>query len=146
MDAKSSYREAAVRGASPVQLVICLYDQAISDLRGAIVALGKGDIEARTRGINHALNVVGHLHGSLDLERGGKVARNLYRFYSLVRAGLIEAQLRQSAKILELQISHLAQVRESWLEVERASAPAKAALPASPSLDRREPPVTDWSA
>ena len=33
MDARSSYREVAVRGASPVRLVICLYEQAIEDLR-----------------------------------------------------------------------------------------------------------------
>jgi flagellar protein FliS len=133
-----------------VQLVICLYEQAISDLRGAIVALEKGNVEARTRGINHALKVVGHLQGSLDLERGGNVARNLYRFYSLLRASLIEAQLKQSAGIIQQQILHLAQVRESWVEVERAAAASQPSLagpaPATPGISSRESPVTDWNA
>ena len=77
MDARSSYRETVARGASPVRLVICLYEQAIEDLRRAVIAQEKGDIEARTRGINHALIVVAQLQGSLDMERGGEVAGNL---------------------------------------------------------------------
>ena len=61
MDARSSYREATARGASPVQLVILLYEQAIEDLRRAVLALEKGDIEARTCSLNHALMVIGQL-------------------------------------------------------------------------------------
>jgi flagellar secretion chaperone FliS len=150
MDARSSYREANVRGASPVQLVICLYEQAIEDLRRAVVALEKGDIEARTRGINHALSVIAQLQGSLDTERGGEVASNLNRFYNMLRASLAEAQLKQSARILEQQISHLVLIYEAWLEVERVtlapvqqdSRPAQTAPVVSPP----EKPLADWNA
>jgi flagellar protein FliS len=150
MDARSSYREAAVRGASPVRLVICLYEQAIEDLRKAVIALEKGDIEARTRGINHALMVIAQLQGSLDMERGGEVARNLARFYGVVRAGLNEAQMKQSARILEEQISQLVVVYEAWLEVERATAAPK---PLSVESALRKPEISsaptsgaDWNA
>jgi flagellar biosynthetic protein FliS len=85
MDAGSSYRESAVRVARPVRLVICLYQQAIEHLRQAVIALEKGDIKAHTRGINHALMVIAQLQGWLHMERGGEVARNLARFYSLIR-------------------------------------------------------------
>jgi flagellar secretion chaperone FliS len=124
MDARSQYREASVRGASPVRLVICLYEQAIEDLRRALVALEKGvlekgAIESRTRHINHALMVVAQLESSLNIERGGNVAKNLARFYAVLRRGLVEAQVKQSARILQQQISHLGLVYEAWLEVER---------------------------
>jgi len=132
MDARTSYRETAVRGASPVRLVICLYEQAIEDLRRAVIAQEEGNIEVRTRGINHALMVIGQLQGTLDKERGGEVAINLERFYHLVRTGLIEAQLKQSVRILEQQISQLAIIHEAWLEVERATA-APLPLPAEPA-------------
>lgn len=122
MDARSSYREASVRGASPVRLVISLYEQAIEDLRRAVLALEKGAIEVRTRHINHALMVIAQLQGSLDMERGGEVAQNLARFYGLVRAGLAEAHQTQSARLLEQQISQLVLVHEAWLEVERITA------------------------
>lgn len=150
MDARSSYRETSVRGASPVRLVICLYEQAIEDLRRAVIALEKGDIEARTRGINHALMVIAQLQGSLDMGRGGEVARNLERFYNLVRIGLIEAQQKQSARILEQQISQLVTVHEAWLEVERATSAPVTPLtdPITINHEISTPKVrfTDWNA
>ncbi len=131
-----------MRGASPVRLVISLYEQAIEDLRRAVLALDQGDIEARTREINHALLVIAQLQGSLDMERGGEVARNLARFYGVLRAGLSEAQQKQSTVLLEQQISQLAEVHEAWLEVERAttnpglptSDPSSASPPVSPAV------------
>ena len=128
MDARTSYRESSVRGASPVRLVISLYEQAIDDLRRAVISLEKGDIENRTREINHALLVIAQLQGSLDMERGGDVAKNLARFYNLVRSGLTEAQFKQSSTLLQQQISQLVEVHEAWIEVERATV-----LPQSPS-------------
>ena len=150
MDARSSYREAAVRGASPVRLVICLYEQAIEDLRQAVLALEKGEIELRTRKINHAITVIGQLQGSLDMERGGDVARNLERFYNLIRTGLLDAQLKQSARILEEQISQLVLVYEAWLEVERSTSVATQqsqdiSQPAS-AIASPETPSADWNA
>jgi flagellar protein FliS len=139
-----------VRGASPVRLVICLYEQAIEDLRRALVALEKNDIETRTREINHALTVIGQLQGTLDREHGGEVARNLEAFYNLIRAGLMEAQIKQSPKILQQQISQLTMVYEAWLEVDRITqgAPTQASGPASaaPLLPSPETPLADWNA
>jgi flagellar protein FliS len=123
------YREAAVVGANPVRLVILLYEQAIEDLRRAVTAQTKGDIEGRSREINHAIQVVGHLQATLDKERGGKVAEILDRFYEQARCGMVEAQCKQSVSALELQIAHLLQVHDAWCAVERAMissiAPAK---------------------
>jgi flagellar protein FliS len=133
-----------------VRLVICLYEQAIEDLRLAVIAQEKSDVESRTRGINHALTVIAHLEGSLDMERGGDVARNLARFYSVVRAGLANAQATQSVRVLEQQISQLATVHEAWLEVERATVepmPQSAGpAQADPSTPSGEIPSADWNA
>ena len=75
MNPQLSYRETAVRGASPIRLIILLYEQVIEDLRRALAALEQGDIEKRTREINHAILVIGHLQATLDKEQGGQVAR-----------------------------------------------------------------------
>jgi len=123
MDPRLSYREAAVRGASPVGLVVLLYEQAIEDLRKALAAHLSGDVEGRTREINHAILVIGHLQTTLDKEQGRDIAVNLERFYDQLRAGLVQAQCQQSAALLEQQISHLMLVHEAWCEVERSKAP-----------------------
>ena len=137
-----SYREAAVAGASPVRLVILMYEQVTQDLRRALAAHADGDIGGRTREINHALLVIGHLQATLDEDRGGKVAENLARFYEQLRTGLVEAQCRQSAAALEQQIDHLMLIHEAWCEVEKALAPAPA--PSQNVSEQRS--HADWSA
>jgi flagellar protein FliS len=137
-----TYRESTAAGASPVRLVILLYEQAIEDLRRAIGAQARGDIEGRTREINHALLVIGHLQATLDGDQGGQVAQNLERFYGQVRAGLTEAQFRQSAAALEQQVAHLTVVHDAWCEVEKAMTPTPAV--SGNGNEGRSP--TDWSA
>lgn len=140
MNASQSYREAEVPGASPVRLVILLYEQAIVDLRRALAAHREDNIEARTREINHAILVMGHLEATLDKERGGGVAANLERFYQQLRAGLVEAQLKQSAALLEQQIAHLMEVRDAWCAVERSLRPTQ------PQEQSGNPSRSEWNA
>ena len=136
-----AYRQAAASGATPLRLVILLYEQAMEDLSRAISALKEGDIERRTREINHAILVLGHLQATLDKDAGGTVAANLDRFYSQVRQSLVSAQFQQSTAALEEQTRLLGHVHDAWLEVE------KAAMPAAPSPDSNEPQkASSWSA
>ena len=138
MNPRLTYREAAVAGASPVRLVILLYEQAIEDLRRALAAQNSGAIEVRTREINHAILVLGYLEATLDKEQGGRVAENLKLFYEQLRAGLTEAQARQSPSLLEKQISLLMEVRDGWLGAEQQLRTVAVAAAAQGS--------TDWSA
>ena len=123
-DPSSAYRLTAGHSATPVRLVIMLYEQIIKDLQRALTAIGKHDVESRTREIGHALLVLGQLQGTIDHERGGEVARNLDRFYFLLRANLIESQFKVAPHLLQKQIRSLLELREAWLEAEPASAPA----------------------
>jgi flagellar protein FliS len=121
MDPRAAYREGAARGASGPRLVVLLYEQAIQDLRRAALEMDRGNVELRTRYMNHAVSVIGHLQETLDREKGGQVARNLDRFYGGVRTRLMEAQVKASRVIIDEQITFLLSVRESWIEVDRAT-------------------------
>jgi len=125
-----------------VRLVILLYEQAIEDLRRALAANAKCDIEGRTRELNHALLVIGHLQATLDHNQGGKAAENLVRFYDQVRSKLVEAQCQQSAAGIEQQISHLVQVRDAWCAVEKDLAPA----PNEPNVPSQREGRVEWKA
>lgn len=148
MDIQRSYREATVRGASPVELVARLYEQIIEDLRQAVKALEQNQIELRTSRINHAILVIGHLQSQLNFQAGGKVARHLDHFYGLLRLNLAQAQTRQSKEMLSQQITDLLTVRGAWLEVERvehalaAKAPGLAPANTTASDPGRE--RVDW--
>jgi len=71
MDASREYRQADAGTGSPLRVVVLLYEQLIKDLRGALSALARGDIEVRTKEIDHALLVAGQLQVRLDMKSGG---------------------------------------------------------------------------
>lgn len=119
MDPRIAYRQADARGATSLRLVVLLYEQIIQDLRQASLAIDQNNIELRTKRINHALDVICLLQATLNLERGGRVAQNLVRFYDTVRANLCEAQFQASKEILARQVTDLLTVREAWEQVER---------------------------
>lgn len=148
MNARLSYREVAVRGASSLRLVILLYEQAIDDLRRALAALRRHDVEGRTAEINHAILVIGHLQASLNKQLGGTPAMYLDRFYNQIRAALREAQLRQSELMLENQISYLMLLRDAWCEVERKETipAASASDPQAPQTNPEPHPSAEWRA
>jgi flagellar protein FliS len=117
---RTVYRENKVRGASPVRLVVLLYEQMIQDLTQAARAIEQNDIPLRTKRINHAILVIGHLQSPLDFANGGKVAQDLDHFYNLLRQNLVQVQFHPSQAGLSQQITDLLAVREAWTEVERA--------------------------
>jgi flagellar secretion chaperone FliS len=146
MDVRRHYREGAVAGASPVELIIRLYEQIIDDLRQAARALDQNNIELRTAKINHAILVIGYLESQLNLAGGGVAAENLRNFYRALRANLVQAQFRQSKKILDQQISDLLAVREAWILIERpASAPAGADPQSKPPAPRPNTARLEWN-
>src|SRR5271157_6540658 len=100
MNIQQSYREGTVQGASPVTLVVRLYEQMIEDLRQAAIAIEQNEIERRTKRIQHAILVIGHLQSPLDLAKGGKVARNLENFYNTLRQSLVWVQFHPSKRAL----------------------------------------------
>lgn len=123
VDARRGYQESAVRGATPIELVILLYDSAIEDMRRALTAMQNSEIENRSAQIAHALIVLQQLQGTLDFERGGSAARQFEQFYNLVRAKLLEAQIRGSSELMRQQIRCMSEVRESWAQARRMLQP-----------------------
>ena len=145
-DASSAYRVNASHSAGPVRLVIMLYEQLIKDLQRALTAMDKKNIEARTFELNHAISVVGQLQGTLDKEEGGEVAQYLDRFYWQLRVALMEAQIRISPEILHKQITHLLELREAWVEVERVNQESlQQSMPNKPFPQLLEQKGLGWS-
>jgi len=80
--------------------------------------MGSAQIELCAQKIGHAVAVIGYLQATLRYDTGRDVARNLGRFYTMLREKLMEAQVRSSREILgELQ-QQLVEVRQAWIKVE----------------------------
>jgi flagellar protein FliS len=146
VDARRIYQDTAVRGANPIELVIVLYDAAIEDMRSALAAMRKSDIEVRAGKISHALIVLQQLQGTLDFERGGSAAKQFEQFYNLVRAKLLEAQMRGSTELMQQQIRYMSEVRDCWVQAKRILQPQPGALTPAASTASGEGGPNKWSA
>ncbi|MGA2373078.1 MAG: flagellar export chaperone FliS [Candidatus Korobacteraceae bacterium] len=148
VDARRIYQDSAVRGATPIELVIVLYDSAIEGMRRALIAMQQSDVEARASQIGHALMVLQQLQGTLDFERGGEAARQFEQFYNLMRAKLLEAQMRGSLELMQKQIRYMSEVRDCWTQARRLLQP-KVGGPTAPAAGATEGdggPRSEWSA
>lgn len=112
------YRKSAAEGASGFGLLIALYDTLAGDLRRAADAERENDISRRSREVSHALLVIGHLEDWIDQGGGGTLADQLVAFYASLRRELLEAQVRRSARLLELQMARVLELREMWQQFE----------------------------
>jgi len=117
----TAYREADVQGASPVELVIALYDVLVRDMKRLIAAIRAGNIEDRVDHSNHAFEVLQQLECSLDMEKGGSTAKDLSRFYSHLRAKVLQVQFKMDPAMVERQIEMVLELRQGWVEAMAAS-------------------------
>lgn len=114
MNHAAGYLENQVLSATPVGLVCLLYEGAIDALRQARVHLEAGRIPERSEAINKAMQIVLELQGSLDLERGGEIARALAELYAYTQERLAEANARQQLRPLEEALALLSVVYDGW--------------------------------
>ncbi len=110
---------AAIQNASPIGLVIILFDVLIGDLERVIAAIAAHDVEKRSSELKHAFLILQQLEGSLDMKNGGEAAKNFSRFYASIRSKLLEAHIKISPEIVRRQVELLLDVRQAWQQSDR---------------------------
>jgi flagellar secretion chaperone FliS len=115
MYGRSAYQAQATTTASPAQLVLMLYDGALTQIARADEALGEdGDAEAAHQALSKAQTIVTELAVTLDHERGGEVAANLASLYEYCTHLLVEANISKSPAGLGDAANVLRGLRDAW--------------------------------
>ena len=132
-DPARMYRESAVRYASPVGLVVILYEEIIRSLRKAHQAMQQNAIEQRCRSLTHAIQVIGHLQSVLDYEKGAEVAQNLSKFYNVARNVILQCNNSGSGDRLISLAGDFSNLARAWQQVDHevSKAPDATALQAA---------------
>ncbi len=119
MDREASHKYLAqqIMSASPAKLVAMLYERAITLLRETIEAIETGDVERRWRANGKATDVVSHLWGTLDRERGGEIAENLNRVYGFMMMRLTMVDVENNAQAAREVIELIEPLLRSWQEI-----------------------------
>jgi len=126
------YREIAVMTASPLQLIVILYDAAICSVQEARKQMDCRDIAGRSRSINKCIAIISELQSCLNTESGGEIAVSLDRLYDYIKRTVFLATVNQDHQpLIEIE-SLLDNLRSAWAEL--ANQASAATTPASQQL------------
>lgn len=113
----NEYRKNAVNGASPLQLIVMLYDGALRFMEAGKHAMAFQDYPKQNDQLQRAQNVIMELMSCLDMEKGGEVAKNLFAIYTYVLNELIKANVEDSPDGVERCIRVMSELRDSWTQL-----------------------------
>lgn len=124
-DCVSTYKQVRVSTAHPGKIVVMLYDETLKQIDLAIQKMGEGprSIDAVNAAILKAHDVVTELAVSLDREKGGELATQLYSLYDFFCRQLIQANIKKDPGILRSIRLLIAELRESWHQISNTPVP-----------------------
>jgi flagellar protein FliS len=119
-----AYQQTGIQSASPLELVVALYEAALRSVTAARTAMAAGDIAGRQAAINRMVDIIHALQQALDLERGGKLAADLDGLYGYILSRLIDVTARQDPRPLDEVERLLATLRDGWQQIATQPGPA----------------------
>ncbi|MBF0344895.1 MAG: flagellar export chaperone FliS [Nitrospirae bacterium] len=115
--AQAAYISMDISNLTPLDLIIKLYDGAISFLNKAVTAINKKDKVQKIQYLNRSRMIIEELLFSLNIEDGGEVALNLQDLYTYMLIELTRANASDSIdKIYHIQ-ELLKTIRSAWFEI-----------------------------
>jgi flagellar secretion chaperone FliS len=112
-----AYRQTQVQTASPTELVVMLYRGAIRFTKAGIDGVNRGDIQAAHAGFVRAQQIVTELSATLNLERGGELARQLRTIYTFVSDLLMKANIRKAVEPAMHVVRLLEELLSAWEQI-----------------------------
>lgn len=96
-----------------------LYDAAISFMEQGKAAMAVKDYDKQNTLLQKAQRIVTELMGSLDMDKGGEVAKNLMSLYSYAWNELVQANVHDKPECIDHALMVFTEIRESWATIER---------------------------
>ncbi|MDR3278628.1 MAG: flagellar export chaperone FliS [Oscillospiraceae bacterium] len=112
---QDAYRRQGVLTASPVELIVMLYDGLKKNMLLAQRAITKSHSEAAHTHLMKAQNIVSELMNCLDLSF--QISEELMRLYDFILHGLMEANLKKDAASLTDLVEIVDSLRDAWNEI-----------------------------
>jgi flagellar secretion chaperone FliS len=126
--AAAQYRSVRNHGlvaeASPARLVQIMFEQILSQLALAQGCMGRisnnmplNEVIAKGNAMGKAIRLIDQLNGTLDMERGQKIAQNLRALYVYMLARLTQANATNDSKIVEEVSSLVQKIKTGWDQI-----------------------------
>ena len=132
-NAYAAYQKTNVNTASQGRLVVLLYEGAVKHLKAALNLFGQddklkpGDIEQFGIHLQKTQAIITELQVSLDMEKGGDIARNLMSLYVYFNEELMDATISHNKSKIEFVLTKIDDLAGAWRTIANSTANAPAA-------------------
>lgn len=120
LDAYSnSEKKAVIESEDSHSMVLLLFDDLIKSMRIFCENIDPktADLEIRSERMSKSLTIIYALQSSLDFEKGGEIAENLFKLYEYARQQIIYDSKKGKAVGTLIAMASLEDIREAWVEI-----------------------------
>ncbi len=115
--AYKQYKQVQVKTANREKLLIMLYQGCVKFLRLAKKGIKDENIQDANNFIIKSQNIIRELMNTLDREKGGELANNLYNLYDFMYRQLIEANVNKDVEKVEVVENMMLELLDSWKQI-----------------------------
>jgi len=113
------YREQGILTASPMELVVMLYDGCIKQIKLSELHLEAGSYEDANRSLQKAQDIITELSASLDFQY--EVSNELVAIYEFILRTLMEINATKETKQIDEVVVILTELRDAWSTVSKTA-------------------------
>lgn len=117
MNPYQKYMQQSVTTMTPAQLLIALYDKAITEINKAIIFIDEKDIPKAHNSIMRASDIVDALDAHLKVKY--EISDNLATLYQYFRERLTEANIKKDPEILKEILPMIQEIRDAFFEISK---------------------------
>lgn len=109
--------QTGIESATPHRLVQMLYEGTLDRLAQAKGAIQRKDFASKANLTNRVVEILTYLQNSLDMIRGGDVARNLFELYDYMTRQVLAASRHNDPTRLDEVATLLREIKVAWDEM-----------------------------
>lgn len=109
--------EAKVLGATPLGLIVLLYEGAIEALEQAQQAMRHGNIALKGQMVNKASDIIEGLRAAINFEKGGSISISLNELYIYAKQRVTDGHQTNSEAALQEVVGLLQTLLEAWKQI-----------------------------
>ena len=115
--ASVAYMQTQITTTNQGELLLMLYEGAINFLCQAKDEIEKKNYAEKGMLISKAMDIIAELDGSLNMEKGGELSKNLHQLYMFCNSHLLKASIKMNAKFVDDVINILEGLRSAYAQI-----------------------------
>ena len=111
------YMQQSVSTMTPAQMLIALYDKAVTELKKAMIYIDEKNYAGANKSITRVEDIVDMLDSNLKVKY--EISNNLAAIYDYLRRSLVQANIKKDKELIESLIPFFEELRDAYKEISR---------------------------